>query len=161
MCYLTALDRKSAFQGHIRHDPEQCIICFNPYLGRNVGSAPCSIDHLTAPIRCWRLRNGIATGTIEVPAIKGISFKIPRQRFSMIVGPPCIAVGLFAMGFIGKASSPWPPTTIDPRVGLSMQPMRSSRVVLIRATTARLETVLVGLIFMSLDPHQAPLRVVC
>ncbi|HLG98111.1 MAG TPA: ABC transporter ATP-binding protein [Bryobacteraceae bacterium] len=27
------------------------------------------------------------TGSVEVPAIKGISFEIPRQRFSMIVGP--------------------------------------------------------------------------
>jgi putative ABC transport system ATP-binding protein len=27
------------------------------------------------------------TGEVEVPAVKGISFDIPRQRFSMIVGP--------------------------------------------------------------------------
>ncbi|HYL98730.1 MAG TPA: ATP-binding cassette domain-containing protein, partial [Blastocatellia bacterium] len=26
-------------------------------------------------------------GAVDVPAIKGISFEIPRQRFSMIVGP--------------------------------------------------------------------------
>src|SRR5262249_61705831 len=26
-------------------------------------------------------------GAVDVPAIKGISFDIPRQRFSMIIGP--------------------------------------------------------------------------
>lgn len=37
-----------------------------------------------------RLSNVVKTykaGDVEVPAIKGISFDIPRQRFSMIVGP--------------------------------------------------------------------------
>jgi putative ABC transport system ATP-binding protein len=37
-----------------------------------------------------RLSNVVKTykaGDIEIPAIKGISFDIPRQRFSMIVGP--------------------------------------------------------------------------
>ncbi len=26
-------------------------------------------------------------GDVEVPAVMGISFEIPRQRFSMVVGP--------------------------------------------------------------------------
>ena len=37
-----------------------------------------------------RLSNVVKTykaGDVEVPAVKGISFDIPRQRFSMIVGP--------------------------------------------------------------------------
>lgn len=37
-----------------------------------------------------RLSNVVKTyraGSVEVPAVKGISFEIPRQRFSMIVGP--------------------------------------------------------------------------
>jgi putative ABC transport system ATP-binding protein len=37
-----------------------------------------------------RLSNVVKTyraGTVDVPAIKGISFDIPRQRFTMIVGP--------------------------------------------------------------------------
>lgn len=37
-----------------------------------------------------RLSNVVKTykaGAVEVPAIKGVSFEIPRQRFSMIVGP--------------------------------------------------------------------------
>lgn len=37
-----------------------------------------------------RLSNVVKTykaGAVDVPAIKGISFEIPRQRFSMIVGP--------------------------------------------------------------------------
>ena len=27
------------------------------------------------------------SGSIEIPAVKGISFEMPRQRFSMVVGP--------------------------------------------------------------------------
>ena len=54
-------------------------------------SSPASQPALrTATGPVVRLTNVVKTyraGAVDVPAIKGISFEIPRQRFSMIVGP--------------------------------------------------------------------------
>jgi len=40
-----------------------------------------AVVHLSNVVKTYK------AGDVEVPAIKGISFDIPRQRFSMIVGP--------------------------------------------------------------------------
>jgi putative ABC transport system ATP-binding protein len=46
------------------------------------------IDHADGPVvRLSDVVKVYKAGDVEVPAVMGISFEIPRQRFSMIVGP--------------------------------------------------------------------------